>query len=93
MVTVAIAVVGQLGASIWLAATLTHNDAVLSRDVNRVADRLDEAASSNYNMRDARADKEIMLELHEEQAEKIRELTQELSRIAMERAFSNPSQN
>lgn len=81
MVTVAIAVVGQLGASIWLAATLTANQQALDSNMKQLARRVDAAASATYTTADAQTDKSMYIRMHDVQAERIDTLKSEINQL------------
>ena len=89
MVTVAIAVVGQLGASIWLAATLTANQEALTKNqqsldenMKQLARRVDAASKAQYTTADAQTDKSIYIRMHDVQSERIDALKSQLNQLA-----------
>lgn len=91
MIVVILFLAGHLGASLWWGATLTANQVNLSEKVDSLATKLETSAGSRYTADDARLDKELILELHRSQGEKLaaqqsrlNELTAMVGRIRRE---------
>lgn len=78
MIAVIIALIGQLGVSVWWGATLTANQMHLQTQVEQMNKRLESAAGANYTTQDARVDKSAWMQLHETQADQIAALRSDL---------------